>query len=73
MSPNTETLAPDLWATLFGVMRLHGQAFLDSVALDNGGLIAVVILLAGGLSRSLGQSFVLSPIRSAQVASQSAS
>jgi len=59
MSPNTETLAPDLWATLFGVMRLHGQAFLDSVALDNGGLIAVVILLAGGLSRSLGQSFVL--------------
>ncbi|MBV8597091.1 MAG: CAAX protease [Candidatus Eremiobacteraeota bacterium] len=59
MSPNAETFAPDLWATLFGVMRLHGQAFLDSVALDNGGLIAVLILLAGGLSRSLGQCFVL--------------
>ena len=59
MTPDVQTFGPDLWNTLAGAARLHGQAFVESVALDNGSLIAIIIVLLGGLSRSAGQSFVL--------------
>ncbi len=59
MNPAVEPLVPGLWTTLSGVAQLHGQAFVDSVALKDGALIAVVIVLAAGLSQAIGQSFVL--------------
>src|ERR1022692_2860711 len=54
-----QAIAPDLWETLGGVLALKGQAFVGSVALKHGPLIALVIVLAAGLSTAFGQSIVL--------------
>ena len=54
-----ELLVPELWQSLGGVLTLRGDAFAHEVALEPGIVVALAIVLAAGLSESLGQSIVL--------------
>jgi predicted Abi (CAAX) family protease len=53
------TLAPDLWTTLWGVLMLREDAFLQSLHLGHAYAAAFAIVLLAALSEALGQSIVL--------------
>jgi hypothetical protein len=56
---SVQTLAPDLWSTLRGVLALDPRAFVAGLALNNAPLVAFVIVFLAGLSEAVGQSVVL--------------
>ncbi len=54
-----DTLAPDLWSTLAGVLRLQGAAFAQVLHVHNRFAVALAIVLIAGLSEGIAQSIVL--------------
>ena len=59
MDSSVQTLAPDLWSTMRGVLALDPRAFVAGLALNNAPLVAFVIVSLAGLSEAVGQSVVL--------------
>ncbi|MGZ3509545.1 MAG: CAAX protease [Vulcanimicrobiaceae bacterium] len=54
-----QTLAPGLWTFLGGVLRLHGDAFVQSVHLRNAPVGALLVVLGAGLSEAISQGVIL--------------
>jgi predicted Abi (CAAX) family protease len=54
-----EILVPEVWQALGGVMQLRGDAFVTALSAGPSIVLAVVIVLAAGLSEAFGQSIVL--------------
>ncbi|HEV2907989.1 MAG TPA: hypothetical protein VGX02_01860 [Candidatus Eremiobacteraceae bacterium] len=59
MDSSVQTLAPDLWSTMRGVLALDPRAFVAGLALNNAPLVAFVVVFLAGLSEAVGQSVVL--------------
>jgi len=59
MDHSVQTLAPDLWSTLRGVLELDPHAFVAGLALRDSALVALAIVFLAGLSEAIGQSVVL--------------
>jgi predicted Abi (CAAX) family protease len=54
-----DSVAPSLWATLGGVMRLQDAAFVEALHVHHPYAIAAAIVLLAGLSEAAAQSIVL--------------
>src|SRR5215469_5734400 len=59
MDHSVQAIAPDLWATLRGILELDPHAFVAGLALKDSVLVALAIVLLAGLSEAIGQSVVL--------------
>src|SRR5215469_16069295 len=59
MEHSVQAIAPDLWATLRGILELDPHAFVAGLALKDSVLVALAIVLLAGLSEAIGQSVVL--------------